>query len=90
MFHRAAALPPAGHTTAPDRPRVRAVSAEAMTRQDWDQPHEYIRNGTAKVLTLFHPADGRVRPIDEVAHSAGTVGYELMCALAPRVPVAEA
>jgi len=24
------------------------------------QPHEYIRNGTAKVLTLFHPADGRV------------------------------
>jgi hypothetical protein len=25
------------------------------------QPHEYLRNGTAKVLTLFHPADGRVR-----------------------------
>jgi hypothetical protein len=25
------------------------------------QPHEYIRNGTAKVLTLFHPAEGRVR-----------------------------
>ena len=25
------------------------------------QPHEYMRNGTAKVLTLFHPADGRVR-----------------------------
>ena len=26
-------------------------------------------------------------PIDEVATQAGTVGYELMCALAPRVPV---
>ncbi|MFT3804108.1 MAG: alanine racemase [Burkholderiaceae bacterium] len=26
-------------------------------------------------------------PIDEVAQAAGTVGYELMCALAPRVPV---
>ncbi|RZU01163.1 alanine racemase [Rivibacter subsaxonicus] len=26
--------------------------------------------------------------IDEVAHAAGTIGYELMCALAPRVPVA--
>ncbi len=26
-------------------------------------------------------------PIDEVAHAAGTVGYELMCALAARVPV---
>lgn len=25
------------------------------------QPHEYIRNGTAKVLTLFQPADGQVR-----------------------------
>jgi hypothetical protein len=25
------------------------------------QSHEYHRNGTAKMLTLFHPADGRVR-----------------------------
>jgi hypothetical protein len=25
------------------------------------QPHEYIRQGTAKLLTLFHPATGRVR-----------------------------
>lgn len=25
------------------------------------QPHEYIRNGTAKLLTLFHPAGGQVR-----------------------------
>ena len=25
------------------------------------QAHEYIRNGTAKLLTLFHPADGQVR-----------------------------
>ncbi len=29
---------------------------------------------------------GAVLPIDEVAQAAGTVGYELMCALAPRVP----
>jgi alanine racemase len=29
---------------------------------------------------------GAVLPIDEVAHAAGTVGYELMCALALRVP----
>ncbi len=26
-------------------------------------------------------------PVDDVAQSAGTVGYELLCALAPRVPV---
>jgi DDE superfamily endonuclease len=25
------------------------------------QPHEYVRNGTAKVMTLFRPADGRVQ-----------------------------
>ncbi|HSI60028.1 MAG TPA: alanine racemase [Ideonella sp.] len=30
---------------------------------------------------------GAVLPIDEVAQTAGTIGYELMCALAPRVPV---
>jgi hypothetical protein len=24
------------------------------------QPHEYVRNGTAKLLTLFHPSDGQV------------------------------
>jgi alanine racemase len=28
-------------------------------------------------------------PIDEVAQAAGTIGYELMCALAPRVRVSE-
>ena len=30
---------------------------------------------------------GAVLSIDEVARAAGTIGYELMCALAPRVPV---
>jgi alanine racemase len=30
---------------------------------------------------------GAVLSIDEVAHAAGTIGYELMCALSPRVPV---
>ncbi len=30
--------------------------------------------------------NGSVLPIDEVAQAAGTIGYELMCALAPRVP----
>jgi hypothetical protein len=25
------------------------------------QPHEYIKNGTAKLMTLFHPASGQVR-----------------------------
>ena len=31
------------------------------TGQPGRQAHEYIRNGTAKLLTLFHPCDGQVR-----------------------------
>jgi alanine racemase len=31
-------------------------------------------------------AAGTVLSIDDVAHAAGTLGYELMCARAPRVP----
>ncbi len=39
-------------------------------------------------VTLWGQAhNGTVLPIDDVAQAAGTVGYELMCALAPRVPV---
>ncbi|MEY2804999.1 MAG: hypothetical protein RL657_2335 [Pseudomonadota bacterium] len=39
-------------------------------------------------VTLWGRAQtGQVLPIDEVAWAAGTVGYELMCALAARVPV---
>jgi len=33
---------------------------------------------------------GEGLPIDEVAQASGTVGYELMCALAPRVPTSVA
>jgi alanine racemase len=43
-----------------------------------------VRVGTP--VTLW----GEGLPIDDVATPAGTVGYELMCALAPRVPVVEA
>jgi alanine racemase len=32
---------------------------------------------------------GEDLPADEVAAAAGTVSYELLCALAPRVPVHE-
>jgi alanine racemase len=32
---------------------------------------------------------GELIPVDEVAHGAGTVGYELLCAVAARVPVVD-
>ena len=45
--------------------------------------------GVGSEATLWgRSACGTVLPIDEVARSAQTVGYELMCALAARVPVA--
>ena len=44
--------------------------------------------GFGAPVTLWGRADnGAILPIDEVAAAAGTLGYELMCALAPRVPV---
>jgi alanine racemase len=41
----------------------------------------------AEVTLWGRAANGAVLPIDEVARAGGTIGYELMCALAPRVPV---
>ena len=35
-------------------------------------PHEYIRDGTAKMLTLFHPSDGQLR-VRGVENSPNTV-----------------
>jgi alanine racemase len=38
-------------------------------------------------VTLWgHDGSGARLSVDEIAQAAGTVGYELMCALAPRVP----
>ena len=44
--------------------------------------------GMGSEVTLWgQTPSGAVLPIDEVAQAGGTVGYELMCALAQRVPV---
>src|SRR3712207_8022095 len=36
------------------------------------QPHEYVRGGTTKILTLFHPATGRVK-LQPAAHRTNAV-----------------
>ncbi len=47
--------------------------------------------GIGSPVTLWGRGPGdSLLPIDEVAAAAGTIGYELMCALARRVPVAAA
>lgn len=44
--------------------------------------------GIGSEVTMWgHSTSGAVLPIDEVAAAAGTIGYELMCAVAPRVPI---
>jgi hypothetical protein len=60
-------------------------------------PHEYLRGGTAKLLTLFHPATGQVR-VKGVTRSPNTVLHPwlqqeltaIMAALPPLNEVLEA
>jgi len=42
-----------------------------------------------EVVLWGRSASGAVLPIDEVAHAAGTLSYELMCGIATRVPFTE-
>ena len=60
---------------------VGRVSMDLMTVDLTGMPQAHV--GSSVVLW------GGDLPIDEVAHAAGTIGYELMCALAPRVAVVE-
>ena len=41
----------------------------------------------SEVILWGNASNGAILSIDEVAQAGGTVGYELMCALAQRVPV---
>jgi alanine racemase len=64
---------------------VGRVSMDMLTVDLSDMP----QTGIGTEVTLWgRSAGGQLLGIDEVAASAGTVGYELMCALAARVPVA--
>ena len=54
-------------------------------------PHEYVRNGTAKLLTLFEPASGQVR-VKGVTSTANVVLHpwmqEQLLAILERLPPA--
>jgi alanine racemase len=63
-------------------PLVGRVSMDMITVDLGDAPQAVV----GSPVELW----GKRLPIDEVANAAGTVGYELMCALAQRVPVVEA
>ena len=51
-------------------------------------PVKSARAAIGSEVVLWGRSDsGTVLSIDDVAIAAGTVGYELMCARAPRVPI---
>jgi alanine racemase len=63
---------------------VGRVSMDMVTVDLTPVPHADFGS---EVTLWGRAAGGAVLAIDEVARSAGTVGYELMCAVAQRVPV---
>ena len=69
---------------------VGRVSMDMITVDITDLPHADVGSEVTlwgmpqKSKAMTQPPLGVA--IDEVAQAAGTVGYELMCALAPRVP----
>ena len=67
--------------------RTRLVGRVSMDMLTIDlTPAPEARVGSVATLWGASPG-GALLPIDEIAQAAGTIGYELMCALAPRVPV---
>ena len=60
------------------------VSMDMITVDLSDVPQARVGS---EVVLWGRAANGAVLPIDEVAEAAGTIGYELMCARAPRVPL---
>ena len=77
---------PTGTPVLVDGVRTRLVGRVSMDMVTVDLapvPHA----GPGSEVTLWgRGPGGALLPIDEVARAAQTIGYELMCALAPRVP----
>jgi len=73
-----------------DGVRTRTIGRVSMDMLAVDlTPVPDARTGSEVTLWGRGP-QATLLPIDDVAHAAGTIGYELMCALAQRVPVSVA
>ncbi len=80
-------LCPTGTPVLVDGVRTRTVGRVSMDMITVDlEPVPAAAPGSEITLWGEGPHGARL-PIDEVARAAGTIGYELMCALAQRVPV---
>lgn len=78
---------PTGTPVLVDGVRTRTVGRVSMDMITVDlEPVPSAATGS-EVTLWGQSSQGAVLSIDEIARQAGTVGYELMCALAQRVPV---
>ena len=78
---------PTGTPVLVDGVRSRTLGRVSMDMLTVDLSDLHEAGMGSRVTLWGQSASGAVLSIDEVAHTAGTVGYELMCALAQRVPV---
>ncbi|HJV62297.1 MAG TPA: alanine racemase [Albitalea sp.] len=78
---------PTGTPVLVDGVRTRLVGRVSMDMLAVDLTPVPGAQAGSEVTLWGRGPHGSVLPIDEVAHAAGTIAYELMCALAPRVPV---
>jgi len=82
---------PTGTPTLVDGVRVPLIGRVSMDMMTVDLS-AVPAAGVGSEVTLWGQGPQHLNPmpslsIDEVAHHSGTIGYELMCALAPRVPL---
>jgi alanine racemase len=70
-----------------DGVRCRTVGRVSMDMVTVDLSPVPLAGMGSEVTLWGRASNGSVVSIDEVAYAGGTVGYELMCALAQRVPV---
>jgi alanine racemase len=80
-------LCPTGTPVLVDGVRTRTVGRVSMDMITVDLTNLPSARRGSEVTLWGRAANGAVLSIDEPARAAGTVGYELMCALARRVPV---
>jgi alanine racemase len=78
---------PTGTPVLVDGVRTRTVGRVSMDMITVDLGPVPQAGQGSEVVLWGQAANGAVLSIDEVARQAGTVGYELMCGLAARVPV---
>jgi alanine racemase len=76
---------PTGTPVLVDGRRTRTLGRVSMDKLCVDLTDFPEEVGAGATATLW----GEGLPADEVAAAAGTISYELFCALAPRVPVVE-